>query len=224
MNEQTLAREAVDLNIRLMKWRLLPRLDIPKIQATKCLLFGAGTLGCQLARNLIGWGVKNITFIDYSKVSYSNPVRQTLYEYEDTINGGKPKAETAAEKLRKIYPEINAHGFSIAVPMPGHYAHTQEQIADTFRNLNLIEELVADHDVLFLLLDSREARWLPTVLANKYDKACITVGLGFDSYVIVRHGVPPNLYNPGTSLSTQRSTGSDSAATSATTSSLRRTR
>lgn len=96
MNEQTLAREAVDLNIRLMKWRLLKSLDIPKIQATKCLLFGAGTLGCQLARNLIGWGVKNITFIDYSKVSYSNPVRQTLYEYEDTINGGKPKAETAA--------------------------------------------------------------------------------------------------------------------------------
>jgi ubiquitin-like modifier-activating enzyme ATG7 len=58
--------------------------------------------------------------------------------------------------------------------------------------------MVAEHDVLFLLLDSREARWLPTVLANKFDKACITVGLGFDSFVIVRHGVPPHLYNPGT--------------------------
>lgn len=92
MDEKTLSKEAVDLNIKLMKWRLLPSLDIPKVQAAKCLLFGAGTLGCQLARNLIGWGVKNITFIDYSKVSYSNPVRQSLYEYEDTINGGKPKA------------------------------------------------------------------------------------------------------------------------------------
>ncbi|MFM7854330.1 MAG: ThiF family adenylyltransferase [Flammeovirgaceae bacterium] len=79
-----------------MKWRLLPSLNIPKIQESKCLLFGAGTLGCQLARNLIGWGIKNISFIDYSKVSYSNPVRQTLYEFEDTIKGGKPKAETAA--------------------------------------------------------------------------------------------------------------------------------
>ena len=96
MDERTLAKEAVDLNIKLMKWRLLPTLDIPKIQSTRCLLFGAGTLGCQLARNLIGWGVKNITFIDYSKVSYSNPVRQTLFEYEDTVKGGKPKAATAA--------------------------------------------------------------------------------------------------------------------------------
>lgn len=96
MDEQTLSKEAVDLNIKLMKWRLLPSLNIPKVQSVKCLLFGAGTLGCQLARNLIGWGVKNITFIDYSKVSYSNPVRQSLYDYEDTIKGGKPKAETAA--------------------------------------------------------------------------------------------------------------------------------
>lgn len=104
MDERTLAREAVDLNIKLMKWRLLPTLNIPKIQAARCLLFGAGTLGCQLARSLIGWGIKNITLIDYSKVSYSNPVRQTLYEYEDTINGGKPKAETAALRLKKIYP------------------------------------------------------------------------------------------------------------------------
>lgn len=92
MDDRTIARDAVDLNIKLMKWRLLPTLDIPKIQSKKCLLFGAGTLGCQLSRNLIAWGIKNITFIDYSNVSYSNPVRQTLYEFEDTVKGGKPKA------------------------------------------------------------------------------------------------------------------------------------
>lgn len=92
MDDQTLAKEAVDLNIKLMKWRLLPTLDIEKIQRKKCLLFGAGTLGCQLSRNLIAWGIKNVTFVDYSKVSYSNPVRQTLYDFEDTKGGGKPKA------------------------------------------------------------------------------------------------------------------------------------
>ena len=38
-----------------------------------------------------------------------------------------------------------------------------------------LEELVATNDVVFLALDSREARWLPTVLANKHRK----VGEGF---------------------------------------------
>lgn len=59
----------------------------------------------------------------------------------------------------------------------------------------MLEKAVSEHDVLFLLLDSREARWLPTVLANKYDKACITVGLGFDSFVVVRHGVSPFMFD-----------------------------
>lgn len=81
MDDRSLAKEAVDLNIKLMKWRLLPSLNIDKIQSKKVLLFGAGTLGCQLARNLIGWGIKHITFVDYSKVSYSNPVRQSLYDF-----------------------------------------------------------------------------------------------------------------------------------------------
>ena len=81
--------------------------------------------------------------------------------------------------------------------MPGHYVIKKEHIEETFQTLDFLEKLVQEHDALFLLLDSREARWLPTVLANKYDKACITVGLGFDSFVIVRHGVSPKLFNPG---------------------------
>lgn len=121
MDPLLITEQAVDLNIKLMKWRLLPSLDLDKIKQKKCLLFGAGTLGCQLARNLIGWGIKNITFIDYSTVSPSNPVRQSLYQYEDTLNGGKPKALTAAEKLIKIYPKINAKGIHMSIPMPGHY-------------------------------------------------------------------------------------------------------
>lgn len=88
MDEQQLAANAVDLNVKLMKWRQLPELNIEKVQQTKCLLIGAGTLGCQLSRNLIGWGVRNITFIDYGKVSYSNPVRQSLFTFEDSIKGG----------------------------------------------------------------------------------------------------------------------------------------
>lgn len=52
------------------------------------------------------WGVRKITFVDSSRVSFSNPVRQPLFQFEDCLNGGKPKAETAASRLKEIFPGI----------------------------------------------------------------------------------------------------------------------
>lgn len=61
---------------------------------------GTGTLGCAVARTLLGWGVRTMTFVDNSRVSYSNPVRQSLYTFADCQGGGRPKAEAAAEAVK----------------------------------------------------------------------------------------------------------------------------
>lgn len=48
-----LADQAVDLNLQLMRWRIMPELDLEKIKRTKVLLLGAGTLGCYVSRTLM---------------------------------------------------------------------------------------------------------------------------------------------------------------------------
>ena len=189
LDSKEIMNQAVDLNIRLMKWRAWPELDTEKLAATKCLLIGAGTLGCAVARTLMGWGVRDITFVDNGRVSFSNPARQSLYEYEDCV-AKRFKAEAAADRLVKIFPGMHASGVVMTVPMPGHpIGSTEREIVVT--QYAQLDSLIQGHDVVFLLTDSREARWLPTVMCAAYDKLLINTALGFDSYLIMRHGHSP---------------------------------
>uniref|UniRef100_A0AAA9TKJ6 Ubiquitin-like modifier-activating enzyme ATG7 n=1 Tax=Bos taurus TaxID=9913 RepID=A0AAA9TKJ6_BOVIN len=190
MDPKRLAESSVDLNLKLMCWRLVPTLDLDKVVSAKCLLLGAGTLGCNVARTLMGWGVRHITFVDNAKISYSNPVRQPLYEFEDCLAGGKPKALAAADRLQKIFPGVNARGFNMSIPMPGHPVNfSSVTLEQARRDVEQLEQLIDSHDVVFLLMDTRESRWLPAVIAASKRKLVINAALGFDTFVVMRHGL-----------------------------------
>ncbi|GJP49455.1 hypothetical protein CLOM_g8657 [Closterium sp. NIES-68] len=137
MDPARLADEAASLNLKLMRWRVLPQLQLERLNAAKCLLLGAGTLGCQVARSL-----------------------------------------------------LHTSGHRLAIPMPGHPVSASESPrvqADVAALLALIRQ----SDAVFLLTDTRESRWLPTLLCAAEGKIAINAALGFDSFLVMRHGAPP---------------------------------
>lgn len=188
LDSNHLAIQAADLNLKLMKWRMIPDLNIEKLQSSKVLMLGAGTLGCSVARTLLGWGVRKFKFVDYGKVSYSNPVRQNLFTLEDChadSGSGRPKAVAASDALKTIAADVESEGIVLSIPMPGHSSDNTESLKSTVETL---DNLIKESDIVFLLTDTRESRWLPTVMAAAHNKMLINAALGLDSWLVMRHG------------------------------------
>jgi len=81
--------------------------------------------------------------------------------------------------------------------MPGHaVGESKEAYAALLEEMQRLENLIKEHDVIFLLTDSRESRWLPTVLSGAMNKICLTIALGFETYLVMRHGLSSHQHNP----------------------------
>lgn len=184
LSPDKMAKSALNLNTKLMKWKISPDLDLDTITDKTCLLIGSGTLGSHVARNLLGWGITQITFVDCGEVTHSNPVRQSLYLQSDV---SKPKAKTAAENLKKIYGGVDVQSVDLKIPMPGHPITDMEKLK---KDIERLEKIIVGHEVIFLLTDTRESRWLPTLMCKALceQKLCFTAAIGFDSFVAMRHG------------------------------------
>lgn len=76
----------------------------------KVVQVGAGGLGSPLGYYLTAAGIGNLTIIDYDTISLSNLNRQILYNTDDV---GKSKAKLAAEKLKRLNPDVNIQSFDV---------------------------------------------------------------------------------------------------------------
>ena len=59
--------------------------------------------------------------------------------------------------------------------MPGHPV-APASLEATRHAVAELEKLIDEHDVIYLLMDSRESRWLPTVIGRAKDKVKFILG------------------------------------------------
>ena len=75
-----------------------------KLKAAKVLCVGTGGLGSPLALYLAAAGIGTIGLVDFDVVDSSNLQRQIIHSTRDI---GRPKIDSAAEKLKALNPFIN---------------------------------------------------------------------------------------------------------------------
>ena len=98
--------------------------------------------------------------------------------------------QTKTPSLKKRVSGVNANAVDMTIPMPGHPLHNNDDlIREMHADVDRLTQLVEDHDVVFLLMDTRESRWLPSLLGAVAGKLVISCAVGFDTYLVIRHGV-----------------------------------
>ena len=127
----------IDDEDRYSRLRLIPWWRQERLAVARVLVVGAGALGNEVLKNLALLGIGTTIVIDLDAVEPSNLSRSVLFRSED---GGRSKAEVAAQRAGEINPEVTFH------PIRG----------DAITDLGL--GLFADVDVVIGCLDNREAR------------------------------------------------------------------
>lgn len=75
----------------------------------------------------------------------------------------------------------NSNGIVLNIPMPGHTV--SDSLIDQIRkDVETLEQLIEEHDAIFLLMDSRESRWLPSMLGSAKNKVCVAGVVQFILY------------------------------------------
>jgi sulfur-carrier protein adenylyltransferase/sulfurtransferase len=83
-----------------------------KLKAAKVLTIGAGGLGSPLALYLAAAGVGRIGIVDFDVVDFTNLQRQIIHSTE---NVGRPKLESAKERIAQINPFVQVDSYETAL-------------------------------------------------------------------------------------------------------------
>ncbi len=157
---------------------LLEGWDQQIIKDSKVFQIGVGALGCEIAKNLALTGVGKIILVDDDTIETSNLSRQMLFQPGDE---GRPKAEVAAERLKKMNPFMEVEWY---------FTKLQEVSTKVYEKA----------DIIIGGLDNIKARLDLNNICLRLKKPLIDSGtLGFEGHV---HLVLPTGSIPGHEFNT----------------------
>ncbi|MET8864392.1 ThiF family adenylyltransferase [Nonomuraea sp. NPDC004580] len=172
----------VDLTPRDHGWEPQVRL-----KSARVLVIGLGGTGTHAAWSLAASGVGRLHLVDPDVVELSNLNRQVLYTEPDV---GRPKAEAAVERLRRVNSGISVTGEPLTVDGPDALA----RLIDGFDVLALCADRPGEPDGIRTWANRACARAGIPWVTGGYNGPLVSVGVfgpGGPCFACVRAGIPP---------------------------------
>ncbi len=153
---------AVDLSneeiARYSRHLIMPEVALDgqkKLKQARVLTIGAGGLGAPLAMYLAAAGVGTLGIVDFDVVVESNLQRQIIHGTSDV---GRPKMESARDRIKDINPNVNVEGFEEPL--------SSENALDIFEDFDIIVDGTDNFPTRYLVNDASVLSGKPNVYGS----------------------------------------------------------
>ena len=151
----TLTNEEI---LRYSRHLIMPEVGMEgqvRLKSAKVLCIGAGGLGSPLALYLAAAGVGTLGIVDFDVVDYTNLQRQIIHSTSDV---GRPKLDSAAEKLKSINPFLNIRKFEARL--------TSDNALELFKEFDIIADGTDNFPTRYLVNDACVLTGKPNVYGS----------------------------------------------------------
>ncbi len=143
---------------RYSRHLLLPEVGVEgqqKLKAARVLCVGTGGLGSPLAFYLAAAGIGTLGLVDFDVVDASNLQRQIIHSTKDI---GRPKLDSAEEKLKALNPYMNVVKFNTML--------TSANAMEIFKDFDIIADGTDNFQTRYLVNDACVLSGKPNVYGS----------------------------------------------------------
>jgi molybdopterin/thiamine biosynthesis adenylyltransferase/rhodanese-related sulfurtransferase len=158
VDQANIATLTNDEILRYSRHLIMPEVGMEgqqRLKAARVLCIGAGGLGSPLALYLAAAGVGTLGLVDFDVVDFTNLQRQIIHTTADV---GRPKLDSATEKIKAINPFVNVRNFETRL--------TSENALDIFREFDIVADGTDNFPTRYLVNDACVLSGKPNVYAS----------------------------------------------------------